>query len=42
MNEDRVRNVLLVSYRKEDFVKTQLYQDVLSYQRQKHLRFLEE
>ena len=42
MDETSVRNILLVSYRKEDFFKTTLRQNILSYQHQKHLEFLEE
>ncbi len=41
MSETGVRNVLLVSHRKDDFAKTNLFQSILSYQQQKHLTFLE-
>lgn len=42
MSESDVRNILLATYRKEDFFKTQLCQSLLCYQRQKHLKFLED
>lgn len=41
MKEAGVRSCLLAGYRAEDFGKTRLYQNILNYQRQRHLRFLE-